>query len=324
MDRLFSSGFTMRPAFMEDAAALANLIALRDRLDYPPALDYQPEYTVEDIQAEWHSLNLADDTRLVFAPDGQLVGYLGVTTGFVDAARTQPYIGIHSFSGVHPAFIGQGIGTALLRFAQTWAWHQHPDSPLRMIAWINPRNERAQRLLTREGFLSDQHSVVEMKVKLNQEPAPVQWPTGISVRPFQPGRDDGLVKSTIEESFDRPFTHWDHVYTHRPDFDPTFWHLAWDGEHLAGVVITIPNPALGWIDQLGVRPAWRRRGIGQALLQHAIRDFYRRGLRIVALSVSLNNPYGALRLYERAGMQVGSQIDRYSKPIQHIQPLDNS
>src|SRR5579885_1771533 len=102
MDKRFSSNFTMRPAVMEDAAELANLIALRDRLDYPPALDYQPEYTVEDIQAEWHSLNLADDTRLVFAPDGQLVGYLGVTTGFVDAARTQPYIGIHSFSGVHP------------------------------------------------------------------------------------------------------------------------------------------------------------------------------------------------------------------------------
>lgn len=324
MDRLFSSAFTMRPAVMEDAAELAKLIALRDRLDYPPELDYQPEYTVEDLQAEWQSLDLASATRVVFAPSGQLAGYLGVTTGFVDTARTQQYVRIHSFSGVHPAFIGQGVGAALLRFAQTWAWQQHPGGSLRMIAWINPRNERAQRLLTREGFLSDQHSVVEMKVKLSQEPAPAQWPIGISVRAFQPGEDDALVKSTIEESFNRPFTHWDQVYTHRTDFDPSFWHLAWDGERLVGVLIGVPNPALGWIDQLGVRAAWRRRGIGQALLRHAIRDFYQRGLRTVALSVSLNNQYGALRLYERAGMRVGSQIDRYSKPVHSIGPLDNS
>jgi len=323
LDKHFSSNFTMRPAIMEDAAELANLIALRDRLDYPPELDYQPEYTVEDLQAEWQSLDLAADTRLVFAPGGQLVGYLGVTMGFVDVARTQPYVGIHSFSGVHPAFVGQGIGTALLRFAQTWAWQRHPGGSLRMIAWINPRNERARRLLTQEGFLADQHSVIEMKVTLNQEPAPVTWPAGISVRTFRPGVDDALVKSTIEESFNRPFTHWDQVYAHRTDFDPTFWHLAWDGEQLAGVLIGVPNPTLGWIDQLGVRPAWRRRGIGQALLQHAIRDFYRRGLRTMALSVSLNNQYGALRLYERAGMQIGSQIDRYSKPVHSIRPLDN-
>lgn len=315
MDKLISSGFTMRPAVMQDAAALASLIALRDRLEYPPEPGYQPEYTAEDIQAEWHSLDLAADTRVVVAPDGQLIGYLGVTTGFVDTARAQPYVGIHSFSGVHPAFVGQGIGAALLRFAQTWARQQHPSGSVRIIAWINPRNERARRLLTRAGFVSDQHSVVEMKVKLTQEPAPVHWPAGISVRPFRPGQDDALVKSAIEEAFDRPFTHWDQVYTNRADFDPTFWHLAWDGAQLAGVLIGVPNPALGWVDQLGVRPAWRKRGIGQALLQHAIRDFYRRGLRVVALSVALNNQHGALRLYERAGMQVGSQIDRYSKPI---------
>ncbi len=322
MNTFISSGFTTRPAVMEDAAALANLIALRDRLDYPPELDYQPEYTAEDIQAEWQSLDLAADTRVVFAPDGQLVGYLGVSPGFVDVARTRRYVGIHSFSGVHPDFVGQGIGTALLRFAQTWAEQQYLVGSVRIITWVNPRNERARRLLTREGFLPDNHSVVEMKILLTQEPALVQWPAGISTRTFRPGQDDTLVKATIEEAFDRPFTHWDQVYTNRADFDPTLWHLAWDGEQLAGVLIGVPNPTLGWVDQLGVRPAWRKRGIGQALLQQAIRDFYQRGLRVVALSVSLNNQHGALRLYERAGMQIGSQIDRYSRPPGLLQPED--
>jgi GNAT superfamily N-acetyltransferase len=315
MDSFVLSGFTMRPAAMQHAAELANMIALRDRLDAPPEFDYQPEYTAEDIQAEWQSLDLAADTRLVFAPDGQLAAYLGVATGFVDAARTQQYIGIHSFSGVHPAFVGQGIGSALLRFAHAWARQQHPTGSVRMIAWLNPRNERARRLLISEGFRSDQHSVVEMKATLSQEPAPATWPAGITVCPFRPGRDDALTKSAIEESFDRPFTHWDQLYTNLADFDPTLWHLAWEGAHLVGALICVPNPALGWVDQLGVRPPWRKRGIGQALLQHAIRDFYQRGLRTVALSVSLKNQHGALRLYERAGMRIASQIDRYSKPV---------
>jgi len=35
----------------------------------------------------------------------------------------------------------------------------------------------------------------------------------------------------------------------------------------------------GLIDVLGVRPAWRRRGIGRALLLHAFGAFSRRGVR---------------------------------------------
>ncbi|GCE31855.1 hypothetical protein KDA_73390 [Dictyobacter alpinus] len=312
MDILSTSGFSMRPALMENAAELSALIALRDKTEYPPELDYEPDYTVDDIEAEWRGMNLAADSRVVFAPDGRLVGYLGVTMNFVDAERKQQYAGIQSFSGVHPAFVGRGIGSALLDFAHHWFQQCYAMDVLSMTTWINPRNERARRLLTKQDFSPDQHSVVEMKVKLGQMPQLVLWPAGISVRTFQPGQDDGLVKATIEEAFERPFNHWDQVYTNHANFDPTCWHLAWEADQLVGVLIGAQQPALGWIDQLGVRPAWRKRGIGQTLLQHAIRDFYQRGLRTVALSVSLNNQHGALRLYERAGMQIGSQIDRYS------------
>ncbi|MEO8971038.1 MAG: hypothetical protein ABI406_05475 [Ktedonobacteraceae bacterium] len=107
MDILFSSGFTIRSAAMENAGELTDLIALRDQMEYPPELDYQPDYAVEDIEAEWHSLDLIADTRVVFAPNEQLVGYLGVTTDFVDAGRKQQYVEIQSFLGVHPAFVGQ-------------------------------------------------------------------------------------------------------------------------------------------------------------------------------------------------------------------------
>lgn len=308
--------FIKRPASsQEDAVQLTALIALRDQLEYPSEFDYQPDYTSEDIEAEWQSMSLPTDTLMVFAPNKQLVGYVGVARSFADVERRRPFVLIQSFSGVHPAFVGQGIGAELLRFAQLWASQHYSDKSLRMVAWTNPRNERARRLLSSAGFVSDQHSVIEMKIQLIQEPQPATWPVGIRARSFRPGQDDLLVKSLIEEAFGLPFTHWNQVYAHRANFDPSLWRLAWYGDQLVGALLGAPNPSMGWVDQLGVLPAWRHRGIGQALLLDAIRDYYQRGLRTVALSVSLSNQYGAPRLYERAGMRVSSQIDRYSKPV---------
>jgi ribosomal protein S18 acetylase RimI-like enzyme len=64
-----------------------------------------------------------------------------------------------------------------------------------------------------------------------------------------------------------------------------------------------------------VRKPWRRRGLGLALLQHAFTEFWRRGERTVALGVDAENPTGATRLYERAGMHVLFDAVVYEKPL---------
>jgi ribosomal protein S18 acetylase RimI-like enzyme len=90
-------------------------------------------------------------------------------------------------------------------------------------------------------------------------------------------------------------------------FDPSLWLLAWDGDELAGFSLAYPERAgdttLGWIGTLGVRPRWRRQGLGEALLRASFHDLYARGLRRVGLGVDAENVTGALRLYERAGMR---------------------
>ncbi|MNC98740.1 hypothetical protein D3C83_167960 [compost metagenome] len=48
-----------------------------------------------------------------------------------------------------------------------------------------------------------------------------------------------------------------------------------------------------------------------ALLMHSFGEFYRRGHRKTGLGVDASNLTGALRLYERAGMHVFRQYDRY-------------
>jgi mycothiol synthase len=77
----------------------------------------------------------------------------------------------------------------------------------------------------------------------------------------------------------------------------------------------------GWISTLGVRRPWRRRGLGQALLLTAFNEFYRRGEKIVALSVDAASQTGATRLYERAGMCVYQEFTLYEKELRHGKPF---
>ena len=64
------------------------------------------------------------------------------------------------------------------------------------------------------------------------------------------------------------------------------------------------EPGVGWIRILGVLPEFRQRGLGQALLRHTFADFASRGFKAVGLGVDAQNPTGAVRVYERAGMHV--------------------
>jgi ribosomal protein S18 acetylase RimI-like enzyme len=77
----------------------------------------------------------------------------------------------------------------------------------------------------------------------------------------------------------------------------------------------IGEPGLGWVESLAVRRAWRRRGLGRALLLHAFRAFHGRGSTAAGLSVDAENPTGALRLYESVGMRAVQTRVIYEKPL---------
>ena len=89
-----------------------------------------------------------------------------------------------------------------------------------------------------------------------------------------------------------------------------------DGE-IAGVLFGEQqrDPDQGWIDDLGVRRAYRRRGIAEALLKTAFAELYRRGERRVGLGVDAESPTGATRVYERAGMRTLWHAIVYEKEL---------
>jgi ribosomal protein S18 acetylase RimI-like enzyme len=67
----------------------------------------------------------------------------------------------------------------------------------------------------------------------------------------------------------------------------------------------------GYISGLGVRQEFQGKGLGEALLRHAIQVNSKLGRSKLCLSVDAGNESGALRLYEKVGMKPISEWHQY-------------
>ena len=300
---MIPSGFTVRPARLEDAAAVAGLVTALDR-----ALGLTEDTSADDIRAGWCELELERDTRLVEAGDGRLLGYLDVSvrgeTPFVDGY-------------VHPDAHGQGLGRALVRLGQELA----AGRGKRVRTGIISTDEAATALLRSEGFRAVR-SFYRMTIDLDGPPAEPEVPAGIVLRPFELADAEAFHAATEEAFADHweweheTYEGWRKRAIDVDDFDPGLWLVAVDGDEIAGGLRgTAKRFGSGWVNSLAVRRPWRRRGLGAALLLASFGEFWRRGETRVALGVDAESETGATRLYERLGMQVGWQADVYEKEI---------
>ena len=78
-------------------------------------------------------------------------------------------------------------------------------------------------------------------------------------------------------------------------------------ERLVGVVVITHDGRKGWINRLGVRPDYQRRGIGKKLVRAAEDLLHQQGLTIVAALVEYHNE-ASLALFKSEGFLV---IDAY-------------
>jgi ribosomal protein S18 acetylase RimI-like enzyme len=181
-------------------------------------------------------------------------------------------------------------------------------------------DDRAIALVTSRGHRDVRHFLT-MRIDLDETPEPPTWPRGIVVDTFEP-EDERAFHSALGEAFAQEwgvvqteFDEWRRLRLEDPDFDPTLWFVARDGGELAAGARCELLFDGGWIAAIGVRPAWRRRGIGRALLLHAFAEFRRRGKTVVRLGVDAENPTGAAHLYEGAGMTVEFEDVVYEKEL---------
>lgn len=315
--------YTMRPTTMDDldtAVALFNTCSIEE-IGRP----FVERYYIEN---EWTSpdLNLETDTRVVIAPDGALVGYIEV---WDRAPHVHPWV----WARVHPDHRGRGIGTTLEQWAEQRARQAIPKAPegarVSMLQGTLSTHQPAQALLQQQGYQAIRHAL-RMVIEMDEPPPEPVLPEGITIRPFVRGREERAVVDTtrkafrdhwghVERSFEEEYTHWMHMIENDPDHDPALWFVAMEGEDMVGVSLCRPKVVedadMGFVDTLGVRRPWRRRGIALALLQHSFGELYRRGKRRVGLGVDAQSLTGATRLYEKAGMHVQRRHITWEKEL---------
>jgi len=112
------------------------------------------------------------------------------------------------------------------------------------------------------------------------------------------------------------FPEWRQLRMGNRLFDPTLWLLAWSGDRLVGASLNMDEDGEAWVQTLGVLREARRKGLGRALLVESFREFHHRGHRQVLLGVDSQNPTGATRLYEGAGMTADRQWDRWKRELE--------
>ena len=297
-------GLSVRRANVDDAAAINELITAADM-----AVQGWTESSEPELLGWWRELVL-DDNSWVLHADEDIAAY----------AVVLPHGGTLELDGfVHPARQGQGLGAWLVAAAEARA--RELELP-KLYAWSLADDSRAHRLFEQFG-MRELRRFYRMLIELDGSPPPPEWPEGLEAVSFQPedaqAFHDALVDAFAEEwNFaPMPFEEWrERRILNNPDFDPTIWFLVRDGDEVAAVLRCEPDRSgAGFVAALGFRKAWRQRGLGLALLNHAFGEFFRRGQPRIALGVDADNPTGATRLYERAGMHVAFEAVTYGKEL---------
>lgn len=285
-----------------------------------------------DLRVRWLELGDFDDALLLEAPATEsaapgaarapgsaVAGYVAAdTAGDPDDDAAEVFID----GRVHPSWTGRGIASFLLDWAEDRAVAVARDRGLRALLLrtaVVDGDDRARAFFTRRGFEPIRH-LLRLRLDLHADPPAPVWPPGVTARALVPGRDEEAAWRTHQAAFADVPTHlpldldtWVEDRLRREPVDADLVLLAeHEGEPVGLAVCAARAPAGpsdGWVRDLGVVPAWRRRGIGMALLRTAFAAFRRRGLTGVALEVDDVTLDGAVALYRRAGMRVVHRTD---------------
>ena len=296
--------YSVRPARISDIEAVHEIITRQNTADYGDAL-----LTLETLQKAWQGLNLESDTCVAFA-DGKLAGYAEL----ID--NDSPSLYLAERNNVDLAF-------QFLTILESKAVNRKKAS-VNLFARISAKNKTLLELFAANGY-SSKLSFLIMELVLHEAPTSPQWTNGITVRPFAKGQDEQATYQTDEEAskdkgYHDPLSYegWvKRMGMEKETFDPSLWFLACEGNEIAGVALNVfvKESNTGWVDHLSVRQAWRKRGIGKALLLHSFAEFYRRGIQHIKLSVDSKSLTNAPRLYESVGMKTVQQYHIYRKVI---------
>jgi GNAT superfamily N-acetyltransferase len=294
--------YSVRPATPRDLEAVYSLIAAQNLNDFGDAI-----ITPDSLQKRWQDIHFETQTCMAYT-DGELEGYAELRDG------DSPFIYLADKNNVD-------LGFQLLMVLEDFAKN---NKVAELFTQVSAKNQTLQELFLLNGYHSDLSFMI-MELVMKEQPEAPAWPDGIQVRTFIPKQDEQATFRADEEAAEDKGYHqpldsegWaKRMGLNTERFDPSLWFLALDGNETAGVALNYDDQTsrTGWIDHLGVRRAWRNRGIGKALLLHSFGEFYRRGVRRIKLSVDSKSLTNAPQLYESVGMRTIHEYHIYKKEL---------
>ena len=316
--------YRRRPLTLDDAERAAEISAA-----VSSCAGADERFQPRDLRAEWTEPNfeLSDSSLGILNGGGRLLAYA------VLFATSEPPVRPWFSLAVDPAHSDDTIRPELLSWAQDQASALIPRCPpeARVSLWVGAyQGYRAdERALEAAGY-SAARVWHEMRIDMTEPPAPVDLPAGFVMRPYRQEEDLPILVDVardsfsdhfghIEQSFDKDLEEFRHWFHDSPYFDPERVMLAMDEASgtVAGSLLPLTEyhrrPGVGYIDLLGVRRAYRRRGLASALLKRSFADYWDRGISSVCLEVDGESLTNALALYERVGMSVRHSFVTYEK-----------
>jgi len=306
-------GLTWRGLGPDDAPALLEVIVAgqaQDRLPYRTNADE----VAEMFEGDWK--DNARDTLGGFDADGVLSAWSQVTTAPGDTTIVRAFV----FGGVHPRLRGSGIGSAMVAW-QTGRARQllaasGKEVPGRIAAYVDDTAPDSAEVYRAAGYTPIRY-YVEMQRALDVEVPARAAPDGVRIAPWTPERDEDVRLAHNETFADhwgsqpRTAAEWAQG---RGQFAPTWSRVAVDEAtgQVAGYVLShryeedwpVLGHSSGYTDLLGVRRAWRGRGLGVALLAAAMQSYRDDGIEYAEIGVDTANPSGAHGMYASLGFTV--------------------
>lgn len=239
---------------------------------------------------------------------------------------------------VHPDYWNQGIGSALIEWAEARAntTSQYVPEGIKTVLQTSlfDNEQEGKKLFKSHGF-SPVREWVHLVIELNEPPVMPSLPANLFLREMDLNNDWDIVDPAMEEAF---ADHWGAISSvdleeapleennlDEAPYDasfsnaPGYCFIVLDGETVAGGILCnaklVERNDTGRVGSIFVRPSYRRRGIAKALMLAAFNAFWKTGLRRVITDTDLNSFTNSTKLYKDLGMKPYRSEFTYEKEI---------